>query len=174
MPSGDDAQRLISRGVDCGQRVHAGVSLAWRVLKHDHIPVETQFQMIRDSGVFDYLDRLPLPDVLDEYIRGSENTAGSRRLEVSQHYDLYNAVDGHVVTDNEVTDCYLRTWELADKIGVHPTFELHVNMWSEDFRGFGRSRRRCASTAFHSISRSITAIVSSRSKSRRTGYFPHP
>ena len=48
------------------------MSLAWRVLKHDHIPVETQFQMIRDSGVFDYLDRLPLPDVLDEYIRGPE------------------------------------------------------------------------------------------------------
>ena len=133
----------------------------WRgVLKHDHIPVETQFQMIRDSGVFDYLDRLPLPDVLDEYIRCSEKYGVPMRTGTWQYtlgrdealleqsmrnaaragLTFHNimifthAADGHVVTDDEIVDCYLRTWELGDKIGVQPTFELHVNMWSEDFR----------------------------------------
>jgi hypothetical protein len=133
----------------------------WRgVLAHDHIPVDTQFQMIRDSGVFDYLDRLPLPDVLDEYIRCSEKydlpmqtgtwqymlgrdeplleqyMANAARAGLKAHNIMIftHAADGHVVTDDEVVECYLRTFELGDRIGVQPTFELHVNMWSEDFR----------------------------------------
>ena len=42
--------------------------------------------------------------------------------------------DGHVVTDQEIIDCYLETYDAAMSQGVEPAFELHVNMWSEDFR----------------------------------------
>ena len=42
--------------------------------------------------------------------------------------------DGHVVTDQEIVDCYLNTYDEAMGLGVKPAFELHVNMWSEDFR----------------------------------------
>lgn len=42
--------------------------------------------------------------------------------------------DGHVVTNQEIVDCYLSTYDAAIKQGVEPAFELHVNMWSEDFR----------------------------------------
>jgi hypothetical protein len=40
----------------------------WRgVLHNKPVPVEEQFKMIRDAGVFDYLDRLPPPELMDEY-----------------------------------------------------------------------------------------------------------
>jgi hypothetical protein len=132
----------------------------WRGVVHrDAVPVETQFQMIRDSGVFDFLDRLPPPDVLDEYIRCSqkydvpmqtgtwqymlgrdepllqEYMRNAARAGLKMHNIMIytRAADGHAVTDDEVAECYLRTWELGERIGVQPTFELHVNMWSEEF-----------------------------------------
>ena len=38
---------------------------SWRGVQHyADVPVKTQFELIRDAGVFDYLDRLPLPDVI--------------------------------------------------------------------------------------------------------------
>ena len=39
-----------------------------------------------------------------------------------------------MVTDQEIIDCYLETYDAAMSQGVEPAFELHVNMWSEDFR----------------------------------------
>ena len=30
--------------------------------------------------------------------------------------------------------CYLRCYDEGMQLGVEPSFELHVNMWSEDFR----------------------------------------
>jgi hypothetical protein len=41
--------------------------------------------------------------------------------------------DGHVVTDEEVMSAYLRASECGEKHGCIPCFEVHVNMWSEDF-----------------------------------------
>jgi hypothetical protein len=133
----------------------------WRgVLHNQDVPVDTQFQMIRDSGVFDHLDRLPPPELLDEYIRCSTKYniplhTGTWYYQLGRDEPLLeqylrNAAlaglafhnimiftrhaDGHVVTDDEIVDCYLRCWELGERLGVRPTFELHVNMWSEDFR----------------------------------------
>lgn len=133
----------------------------WRGVLHDRdVPVETQFQMIRDSGAFDYLDRLPAPELLDEYLRCSEKygiplhtgtwyyqlgrdeglldkylrNAARAKLVYHNIMIFTRHADGHVVTDDEVVDCYLHCWDLGEKLGVKPTFELHVNMWSEDFR----------------------------------------
>ena len=133
---------------------------SWRgVQHHGDVPVKVQFEMIREAGVFDYLDRLPLPEVLDDYLRYSQEfgipihtctfqyTLGSdedllarnMRIAARTGVQMHNimifakAADGHIVTDDEVVDCYLRTWDLGDTIGVQPSFEVHVNMWSEDF-----------------------------------------
>jgi hypothetical protein len=133
----------------------------WRGIRHTQdVPVDTQFQMIRDSGVFDYLDRLPPTDLVDEYIRCSEKYGvpmhtgtwyyrlgkdeplleqylrnGARAgLKMHNIMIFTHHADGHVVTDDEVVDCYSRTWELGEQLSIKPTFELHINMWSEDFR----------------------------------------
>ena len=133
---------------------------SWRGMQHySDVPIKTQFEMIREAGVFDYLDRLPLLEIIDDYLRYSQefgipihtctyqythgqdedmlvrNMHLAARAGVKMHnIMLYaKAADGHIVTDDEVVDCYLRTWELGDRIGVQPSFEVHVNMWSEAY-----------------------------------------
>ena len=44
-----------------------------------------------------------------------------------------NHEDGHKLTDQEIADCYLKVCEYGEKIGCLPCFEIHINMWSEDF-----------------------------------------
>ena len=66
-----------------------------------------------------------------------ENNIGTaRRLGSVVHNTqiLTNHATGRPVTDAEVVDTYLRFLEIGDKYGVTPCFEVHVNMWSEDFR----------------------------------------
>ena len=42
--------------------------------------------------------------------------------------------DGTLVSDEQVVEIYLRAYETGEACGCRPTFEVHVNMWSEDFR----------------------------------------
>ena len=133
----------------------------WRGIQHNRlVPVEAQFQMIRDAGVFDYLDRLPPPDSIEEYRRCSDKYGipmhtGTWYYQLGSEEDLlkcymHNAArtglkihnimimarhaDGHPVTDDEIVTCYLETWDLGQTLGIEPSFELHVNMWNEDFQ----------------------------------------
>lgn len=133
----------------------------WRGVLHTKpVSVEDQFRMIRDANVFDYLDRLPPPELLDEYLRCSAkynvplktgtwyyqlgrddalldlNMRNAARVGSPLHniQIFANHADGHFLSDDEVVECYLRTWALGEKLGVEPSFELHVNMWNEDFR----------------------------------------
>lgn len=133
---------------------------SWRGVQHyADVPVKTQFEMIRDAGVFDYLDRLPLPENIEDYLRYSQefgipihtctyqytlgqdepllkqNMHNAARAGVKLHNIMIfaKAADGHVLTDDEIVDSYLRTWEIGEPIGVQPSYEVHVNMWSEDF-----------------------------------------
>jgi hypothetical protein len=46
--------------------------------------------------------------------------------------------EGRLVTDEEVAQAYLRACEIGEEVGCIPTFEVHVNMWSEDFRRVSR------------------------------------
>ena len=39
--------------------------------------------------------------------------------------------DGHVLTNDEVADFYMRAHDFGMRHGVVPCFEVHVNMWSE-------------------------------------------
>jgi hypothetical protein len=38
-----------------------------------------------------------------------------------------------VLTDAEIVDHYLSVYDAGMSLGVEPSFELHVNMWTEDF-----------------------------------------
>ena len=44
-----------------------------------------------------------------------------------------NHADGHVLTDKEIANSYIKVAEYGEKIGCLPCFEIHINMWSEDF-----------------------------------------
>ena len=41
---------------------------------------------------------------------------------------------GRAVTNEEIAAFYLRAAEWGERCGCLPTFEVHINMWSEDFR----------------------------------------
>lgn len=122
--------------------------------------IDEQFRLVRETGVFDYFDRIPLRSDIDQYRAaiekydlpihtvswfyrlGQDEPLLSDNLKIGAEIgaDMHNIMifthhaKGHVVTDQEIVDCYLQAYDEGMKIGVEPTFELHVNMWSEDFR----------------------------------------
>ncbi|HWT20475.1 MAG TPA: xylose isomerase [Variovorax sp.] len=123
-------------------------------------PVEEQFRLVHDSGLFDSFDRLPMPGQLDTFIRcieryglpvktaswfyalGRDEALLSTKLKLAaevgalQHNMMVYWHDGHgrPVTDEEVAEFYLRAYDEGMARNVEPTLELHVNMWSEDPR----------------------------------------
>jgi hypothetical protein len=140
-------------------------------IKHAHddpMPdIDTRFQMVRDAGVFDYVDKTPAPDEIDQFlasrdkydipVRGSgwfytlgrDEALLGHNLELAARLGslvhnvqvLAAAADGHQVTDDEVVDFYYHAYELGEKFSVKPCFEVHVNMWSEDFRRVSKVAR---------------------------------
>ena len=126
----------------------------------DEASIDEQFRLVKETGMFDYFDRIPLRDSFDEYRRavekydlpictvswfyrlGEDEALLSDNLKIASEIGakMHNIMiftehaDGHVVTDQEIIDCYLETYDAAMSRGVEPAFELHVNMWSEDFR----------------------------------------
>jgi len=134
------------------------------VLHTDSEPVpdlETKFAMVAESGVYDYFDKTPEdPARVDEYLGLSEKyglpiRAGGwyymlgrdeallkQKLELSARIGsrahntqiLWDHADGRPVSNDEVAEVYLEASEWGDKYGCDPTFEVHINMWSEDFR----------------------------------------
>jgi len=129
------------------------------------LPIDTQFRMVVESGVFDFFDRLPLDDKVDDYVKAVEKynfpvwgsawtyrigaSGDENPLQVLEHHlrncktcgvrwhnmmVLTHHAQGHVVTDEEIIDLYLRAFELGEKYGIGIGFEVHILMWSEDFR----------------------------------------
>jgi hypothetical protein len=122
--------------------------------------IDEQFRMVKESGVFDYFDRLPLRSQLDEYLSAmakyqlpvhtgswfyrlgrddallADNLVLCKEVGAACHniMTFTQHADGHVLTDDEIVRHYLETYEAAMKLGVEPSFELHVNMWTENFR----------------------------------------
>ena len=137
-------------------------------IKHTHadpLPdIDTRFKMVKEAGVFDYVDKTPAPDEVDQFLRardkydipvrsggwfyylGQDEPLLEQNLQLAQRLGslVHNVqirmhhADGHLVTDEEVADTYLRAYDLGLKYGVDPCFEVHVNMWSEDFRRVSR------------------------------------
>jgi sugar phosphate isomerase/epimerase len=133
-------------------------------IKHTHADpmpdIDTRFRMAKETGAFDYVDKTPAPEEVDEFIAAREkyglpiraggwfytlgrdepllveNLKLSGQLGSIAHNVQVTArdVDGKLVTDEEVVDFYEMAVAEGDKYGVHPCLEVHVNMWSEDFR----------------------------------------
>lgn len=125
------------------------------------LPVDEQFRLVVESGVFDFFDRLPLTDKVDDYIAAVQKYAfpvlgsawtyrvGDRELETLEGHlkncaltgvryhnmmVLTHHAQGHVVRDEELIRLYMDAFELGDRYGVEIGFEVHILMWSEDFR----------------------------------------
>jgi hypothetical protein len=119
----------------------------------------TKVKMCKDAGVFDYIDRSPPDEEFRELLRASEahdlpvtasgwfytlgrdeklferNILKGRLLGTRVHnvQVMTNHADGHRLTDQEVTEFYLRAQEFGMRHEVTPCFEVHVNMWSEHY-----------------------------------------
>ncbi len=122
--------------------------------------IDEQFRMVKESGLFDYFDRLPLRSQLDAYLEAmakyqlpvhtgswfyrlgrddallADNLVLCKEVGAACHniMTFTHHADGHVLTDDEIVRHYLETYDAGMKLGVEPSFELHVNMWTEDFR----------------------------------------
>lgn len=132
--------------------------------QHPPLDLDTRFRMVKESGVYDYYDKTPgLADV-DDYLAASDkydlpvlaggwfyrvgqdeallkqNLEIGARLGSTVHNTqvLLRHADGHVVSDEEVAGFYLQAAEWGEHTGCLPTFEVHINMWSEDFRRVNR------------------------------------
>ena len=133
-------------------------------IKHAHgdpMPdVDTRFRMVKESGAFDYVDKTPAPDEIDQFIAAREKydlpvRAGGwfytfdrdeglmvKNLKLASRLGsiVHNVqvtsrkADGTLVSDQEVVNFYERAVTEGDRQGVDPCLEVHVNMWSEDFR----------------------------------------
>jgi hypothetical protein len=124
-------------------------------------PVLERFRMAKEAGVFDYIDKTPDPDQIEDFEKGRDqyglpvraggwfyqlgnpddealiahNLAVGQRMGSIVHNTQIKLLhaNGHVVTNEEVADAYMRWSEIGQKYGCQPCFEVHVNMWSEDF-----------------------------------------
>jgi hypothetical protein len=119
--------------------------------------IATKVRMVKECGVFDYIDRSPPDEEFRDLLKASErfdlpvlasgwyytlgrdeplfeqNIIKARLLGSKVHnvQVMTNHVDGHVLSDDEVATFYLRAHEFGMRHGVVPCFEVHVNMWSE-------------------------------------------
>lgn len=125
------------------------------------IDLDTRFRMVKEAGVFDYYDKTPV-SFEDEgayraasekyelpiraggwfYTLGRDEELLKNKLEMSARLgsSFHNTqiktehASGRPVTNEEVAQAYLRATEWGEACGCLPSFEVHINMWSEDFR----------------------------------------
>lgn len=123
------------------------------------LPVSEQFRLVKEAGVFDYFDRIPLRGNIDAYQRaiaaydlpvhsaswfyrlGQDEALLHDNLRICREIGArcHNIMtfkhhrDGHVLSDAEIVDHYLDVYDAGMGLGVEPSFELHVNMWTEDY-----------------------------------------
>ena len=126
----------------------------------DPLDLDTKFRMIKSAGVFDYIEKTPPAELERSYARCSERydlpiraggwfyalgrdeglleenlKMGGRLGSVAHNTQiLAQHADGRPVTNDEIATIYLRAFDWGEQTRCVPTFEVHVNMWSEDFR----------------------------------------
>jgi hypothetical protein len=126
----------------------------------EELPIDEQFRLVKSTNAFDFFDRIPQLENFDEYRQASQKYGlpiltgswmyrlGEDDALISQNLKIAKDIgsvihdfmiythhsDGHVLTDEEIINCYLRTYDEGMKLGVEPSFELHIKLWSEDFR----------------------------------------
>jgi hypothetical protein len=121
--------------------------------------ITAKVRMVKESGVFDYIDRCPPDDEFRALMTASErydlpvlcsgwfytlgrdeplferNIHKARLLGTKVHnvQVLTQHADGHDATNQEVADFYVWAYDIGMRQDVVPCFEVHVNMWSEHF-----------------------------------------
>jgi hypothetical protein len=119
--------------------------------------ITTKVRMVKEAGVFDYIDRSPPDEEFRDLLKAAEKydlpvtasgwfyTLGAdeslfeqniikARLLGSKVHNVQiktNHADGHPLSNQEVADFYLRAHDFGLRHGVVPCLEVHVNMWSE-------------------------------------------
>ncbi len=119
-----------------------------------------RFEIVRDAGVFDYINWLPKADQLAACVAAAEKTGIPMttgnviltlgRDDALQVESMHNAAragtklvnvmlqtrhaDGHELTDEEIVGCYLTMAEAGDAVGVVVAFEIHVDCWTESYQ----------------------------------------
>ena len=119
--------------------------------------IETKFQMVRDSGAFDYIDRVPQEAELSRflaardkygvpissggyfYMLGRDEGLIEKNLRIARQCgsDVHNVqifthdATGRLLSDDDIAGAFVRVSDLADEQGLVACFENHVNMWSE-------------------------------------------
>jgi len=127
--------------------------------KDTPISLEDWFKEIAQSKTFDYVDKTPpksefhrfkklsekydLPILSSGwfYLLGKEDDLILENLKMgaelgSKYHNVQifiNHADDHPLSDQEVADTYMKVTEYGEKVGCLPCFEIHINMWSEDF-----------------------------------------
>mgnify|MGYP003611324152 CR=1 FL=1 len=123
------------------------------------LPIMEQFRLVKETGVFDYFDRIPLRANFGEYVQaiekydlpvhsaswfyrlGEDEALLADNLRICREIgaQCHNIMtfshhrDGHAISNAEVVDHYLQVYDEGMRLGVEPSFELHVNMWTEEF-----------------------------------------
>lgn len=123
------------------------------------VPPLRRFEIVRDAGVFDYINWLPRAAQLTACVAAAEQTGipmttgnviltlgrddalqvESMRNAARAGTKLVNVMlqtrhaDGHELTDDEIVGCYLTMAEAGDAVGVAVAFEIHVDCWTESF-----------------------------------------
>jgi hypothetical protein len=121
------------------------------------LDVDTHFRMVKETGVFDYIDKTPTQADFYLYLRAQKKHAlpmlaggwfyvvgrdepllewhlrlGKELGQVAHNTQFFtHDVHGEPITDEKVAELYLRFAEIGEETGVAPCFEVHVNMWSE-------------------------------------------
>lgn len=124
------------------------------------LPIEGQMRLVKEAGVFDFFDRQPLPHEVSEFLGGvgrhalpvftgtwsyqlgrdkdalARNAKAASEVGTRMHNVMLfkHRADGRLVTDEEVVEFYLQAFDVWQAVGIEIAFEVHVNMWSEDFR----------------------------------------
>ena len=132
-------------------------------IKHTHLDpmpqIDKRFSMVKVASIFDYVDKTPEIEEIDLFLKASKKykipiKAGGWFYTIGEHKKLLKQnlktaqilgskihntqiqslnSDGNLVSNMEVRDAYLEAYDIGLKLGVTPCFEVHVNMWSEDF-----------------------------------------
>ncbi|RSC14455.1 xylose isomerase [Burkholderia cenocepacia] len=141
------------------------------VLEHDGLPPPTpaeRFRRVAAAGVFDYIEKnptrgedlspyfalvdhhaLPIRVIGGIWCAGRDEAhvaeivaAGARFGSTVLNCQLHaRHADGHLLSDREVADFYLRAYASGEPVGCLPSLEVHVDMWSEDFMRVARVAR---------------------------------
>lgn len=125
----------------------------------DNFDIDTRFRMVRECGAFDYYEKSPPMGEVEAYLKASEKhglplraggfyyTIGrdeallewNLRIAAECGAKVHNIqikpkdVTGRLLSDSDVARSVLSFSEAAAKYGVTPAFEIHINMWSENF-----------------------------------------